>query len=95
MNRTINFNHDLVISLSQRANQHIDYLNTNYSVISTSKDISNIDRDTINAMANVAQVEQIIRENSANNNEVEKLLPLQIIQGNYRISILQILLSYH
>ena len=44
MNRAINTYYNSVILLSQRANQHFDYLNTDYSVISTSKDATKADR---------------------------------------------------
>ena len=73
-NRIINTYHDLVIPLSQRANQYIDYLYTYHNVISTSKDTTNEDRNISNVIANVARTEQIARENYTSDDEVIEII---------------------
>ena len=68
--RIINVYSDPVIFLSWRASQCIEYLNNYHIVISTSKDIT-INKNILNVIVNIARVEQIVRENSWNNDEVE------------------------
>ena len=47
------------------------YLNSYYNIISTSEDTTNTNRNIQYIMANVAQAEQIVRENSTKDNKVE------------------------
>ena len=54
MSRIINAYYDLVILLSQRANQRAKYLNTDYSIISTSEDATKADINKSSAMINIA-----------------------------------------